>query len=135
MPLKNDDERDPELHKLKTERNLYMQYNLAAIKAHGTSNLPHEWKVVSPLNRFKTKLKFNKLKINAAKAEQEKEEENRKSAKRRRSNESSPTGPLNDKKSSLVPQMTAADKMMFKSLISSQEFSLGTLNEGQEGTS
>lgn len=41
---------------------------MAVINARGTDCLPHVWKMVSPLNRFKTKLKFNKLKVNAANA-------------------------------------------------------------------
>ena len=73
MPLKNETELDPELAKFKTDRNLDMQYNMAVIKARGNENLPVDWKTVSPLNRFKTKLKFNKLRIGAAKAEQDKQ--------------------------------------------------------------
>ena len=40
-----------------------MQYNLAAIKAQGTENLPQEWKNVSPINRLKTKIRFEKIKL------------------------------------------------------------------------
>ena len=47
-------------HKLKLERNLYKQYNIAAIKAHGVDNLPRRWKKLSPINRLKTKLKVDR---------------------------------------------------------------------------
>ena len=49
-----------------------MQYNLAAIKAQGTENLPQEWKNVSPINRLKTKIRFEKIKLKVIKEQQQK---------------------------------------------------------------
>jgi len=58
ITLSNEDQHDPMFLKIKQERNLYKQYNVAAIKAQGVDNLPRRWKKLSPLNRLKTKLKI-----------------------------------------------------------------------------
>ena len=62
ITLSNEDKLIPDLYKLKNERNLYLKYNLAALEAQGTEKLSYKMKMVSPLNRFKTKLKVQKLK-------------------------------------------------------------------------
>ena len=48
------------MNKLRIERDLNKQYNIAAIKAQGIDNLPYSWRKLSPINRFKTKLKIDK---------------------------------------------------------------------------
>ena len=58
ITLSNEDQQDSMFLKLKQERNLYKQYNVAVIKAQGVDNLPRRWKKLSPLNRLKTKLKI-----------------------------------------------------------------------------
>ena len=85
------------------------------MEARGTEKLSYEMKKVSPLNRFKTKLKIQKLKNKTsieAIAEQD-----------------SPTSSPKARDRSKFVGLSAADTMMFKSLISSQEFSLGRLEE------
>ena len=62
ITLSNDDSHDPLMLKLKTERNLQKQYNIAAIKNQGVDDLPHRWKKLSPINRLKTKLKLDDIK-------------------------------------------------------------------------
>ena len=60
--MSNDDSFDPLMSKLRTERSLYKQYNIAAIQAEGVDNLPRRWKKLSPLNRLKAKMQVDRYK-------------------------------------------------------------------------
>ncbi len=48
---------------LKQDYPINKQYNIAAIKVNGVDNLPKRWKKLSPINRFKDKLKAEKERI------------------------------------------------------------------------
>ena len=63
FPKQNKERDDPVIQSIQQDYTINKQYNIEAIKMNGVDNLPQRWKKLSPINRFKDKLKAEKEKI------------------------------------------------------------------------
>ena len=57
ITLSNEAGHDPILKLLLEERSINADYNIAAIKAQCVDKLPVHWKMLSPIQRYKSKMK------------------------------------------------------------------------------